>query len=936
MTLPFVARVIAALASFACAMPNIAVAQADSANGPLKEVQIAPGSFSLGDAVPSWVEPIAIPEGSKAAPLVVRLADTQYLVKEAPIVYIRRAVMINDAASLAAAGQLSVSFVPQYQRLYLHAIRVLREQTALDRSASSTIRFLQRETGLERGIYSGEVTASILVNDLRVGDTIEIAYSLEGQNPVFSGKFSDTVGWDQSTPIALRRVVLNHPASRPISWRILGNGQSNSRLVPTESTVDGMRKLRFEEKSIPEVTLEALTPSDYRVFRALQFSEYAGWDDVVAWASGLFPSDGVRDSELRQVVGRLRALSTTEERVAAALEYVQSEIRYFSVSLGESSHRPAAPDIVVQRRYGDCKDKSFLLMSLLREVGIESDPVLVRLGGRRALEGALPSPQLFDHMIVRTMVDGNAFYLDPTRFGQHGHLRRMGQIHEGAQVLVVAQGVHEYSTISTTNIDDLLGNETVETAMLPTFGSEAQFKVRQVWTGVSAESVRVLFGRLPKDRINKILGDALEPRYPGARMAGDPEIKDDRIDNVFSVTTAYMVPKLATERDGNWFVRFQPTNMAGALATPPSSTRTVPLTVPRFPFAAKYSIEITFPEEVSVISDPRVRNVENRYFTYSASQSFRGNLAKTTIDVKTLAGHVDVEDVQKYAQDLRSLDNVLGAIIVPKGSIKSVDPATSKPEDFAQLLRDRLQEVIDKVTATISSGKLSGKDLAESYCLRSDSFAELGKYDEAMREAGQAMKLAPNASTSFTCRAYVYFNAGEFTKAAADYSRAIALGHTESRAFYLRGMSNFYAGRLDDAQEDFSRASASSANDDGSRLYSDLWLSWTSQRLGKPVPEAVTKRALAERHGDWPRPALAMINGHLLPEEMLKLMDSKSGDERRMTQAEGYFYLGQHYLNIGDKDKAREYFEKTRDLQVIIYTEHTAARFELERLRVGR
>ena len=74
---------------------------------------------------------------------------------------------------------------------------------------------------------------------------------------------------------------------------------------------------------------------------------------------------------------KLRALPSNEERVVAALEFVQSEIRYFSVSLGENSHRPASPDIVLKRRYGDCKDKSLLLMTLLDELKIPSKVVLL-------------------------------------------------------------------------------------------------------------------------------------------------------------------------------------------------------------------------------------------------------------------------------------------------------------------------------------------------------------------------------------------------------------------------------------------------------------------------------------------------------------------------------------------------------------------------------
>jgi lipoprotein NlpI/transglutaminase-like putative cysteine protease len=928
----FATRMATALLLCASAMPGQAQAPAESANPPVKEVQVAASSFSLGDPVPSWVDPIAVPAENKGVPLVVRLADTQFLVKETPVEHVHRAVMVNDAAALNAAGQLAIAFVPEYQRLHLHAVHVLRGQDVMDRTTSSSIRFLQRETGLENGLYSGVVTASILVNDLRVGDTLEFSYSVEGQNPVFGGKFADTVVWDQRAPTTLRRVVLNYPASRRISWRPAGNWRSET-ITPEDSTTDGMRKLRFQQEQVSETPIEPSTPPDRITFRVLQFSEYQGWEDVVAWANGLFQSDGVHDEELRQVVGRLRALATDEQRVSAALEFVQSQIRYFSVSLGESSHRPAAPDAVIKRRYGDCKDKSFLLMSLLREVGIESHPVLVRLGRRRVLEGMLPSPQMFDHVIVKAMVDGRAFYLDPTRLGQHGHLSRMGQAHEGAQVLVIAPGVRDYSTISTPDIGDLLRNEVTETAVLTKFDAEAAFKVHQVWSGLPAESARMLLERLSKDKLLKLFGDALETRYPGTRLVGEPQIEDDRGDNVVSVTASYAVPKLATEKDGNWFVRFTPSNLAGALVTPPSAVRATPLLVPRFPFEGKYSIEVKFPDDVSVITDPAVVTQENKYFRYTVEESFRGNVAKTAMVLKTLAGEVPAADLQKYAQDLQSLNATRSVFVIPKGAIKSADPASTAGQDFVQLLRDRLQEGVKKTTETIDSGKLSGKDLAETHCLRSNFYSDLGKFDEAMRDASQALKLAPNAGRSFLCRAYVHFNAGEFRKAVADYSTAIALGETEPRIFYLRGMNNFYADRLDDAASDLTRASAS--DDNQSRLYSELWLSWTLQRLGRPIPEAIAKRAAADPHGDWPRPALAMLNGDLAPEDMLKLLDGKSGDDRRMALAEGYFYLGQRYLTLGDKAKAREYFEKTRKQEVIIYTEHVAAGFELQRLTEG-
>src|SRR6266850_2017299 len=353
-----------------------------NADNQLREVQLGTNAFTLSDPAPSWVDPTPLPDATKPGPVVVRLSDTQYLVNETPVVYIRRATLINDAASLTAAGRISISFAPEYERVQLHAIHVHRGQDRLDRTRTSTIRFLQREQGLEQGLYSGRVTASVLIDDLRTGDTLDVSYSIYGQNPVFGGKFTASTGWDQPYPTLLRRAVLNHPVGRQVAWRMIGD-RSAQPVVPTDTVRDEIRK---------------------------------------------------NDSD--------------QARVSAALEFVQAKIRYFSVSMGESSHRPASPDEVQRRRYGDCKDKSYLLIALLHELGIQSRPVLLQLGRRAGLEKTLPSAQFFDHAIVQVTVEGKNFYLDPTRLGQHGRLDRMGQAHEGAQVLIVAPETSEISTIS--------------------------------------------------------------------------------------------------------------------------------------------------------------------------------------------------------------------------------------------------------------------------------------------------------------------------------------------------------------------------------------------------------------------------------------------------------------------------------------------------------
>jgi transglutaminase-like putative cysteine protease len=155
-------------------------------------------------------------------------------------------------------------------------------------------------------------------------------------------------------------------------------------VVPSDTVRDGMRRIEFEQRSLPETVNEAQTLPEFFAFRFLQFSEFASWADVANWASTLFPPISI-GSDLQEVAREIRKIDSDQARVSAALEFVQTKIRYFSVSMGESSHRPASPDEVQRRRYGDCKDKSYLLIALLHELGIQSRPVLLQIGRRAGL-----------------------------------------------------------------------------------------------------------------------------------------------------------------------------------------------------------------------------------------------------------------------------------------------------------------------------------------------------------------------------------------------------------------------------------------------------------------------------------------------------------------------------------------------------------------------
>jgi hypothetical protein len=177
----------------------------------LKEIRIANDKFERGVPIPSWVDVAkVVPETQNKNPVVIRLADTQYIANRVPSVFVRRVWTVNDASGVDQLGHLPIVFQTGYQQVKLHTLQVIRAGKVLDQVQTAKIRFLQRESGLEQGLYDGYVTASILVDDLRVGDSVELAFSTDGANPITGAKFVDSASWDQGGPTELRRVTINH------------------------------------------------------------------------------------------------------------------------------------------------------------------------------------------------------------------------------------------------------------------------------------------------------------------------------------------------------------------------------------------------------------------------------------------------------------------------------------------------------------------------------------------------------------------------------------------------------------------------------------------------------------------------------------------------------------------------------------------------------
>lgn len=361
---------------------------------------------------PTWATPstlLPLP-ASMTGPVFLRRHDIEvHLGKKGQAQYIGYRIKLLDSAALQL-GNISIAWNPGAGAPIVHDIKVFRDGQVVDVLKGATFEILRREDQLEAAKLDGTLTAVLRVPDLRVGDELEVDMTvfssdpgldhneagilLLGQGPA-PGRYHLGLSWDQGRA----------PNIKPTA-------DMTAAMTKREQAVD----FRFDHPALLSPPKDA--PPRYQWQRAVEYSQFADWPTVsrhfapmFAKAATLVANSAVKREAVRIAAAQPRPL----DRAAAALKLVQQDVRYIYVGLNGGNLIPATADETWQRRYGDCKGKTVLLLALLAELGIDAEPVLVNSGGNDdGFDQRLALPQLFDHVLVRARIEGKAYWLDGT------------------------------------------------------------------------------------------------------------------------------------------------------------------------------------------------------------------------------------------------------------------------------------------------------------------------------------------------------------------------------------------------------------------------------------------------------------------------------------------------------------------------------------------
>ncbi len=495
------------------------------------------GEEPLYQPAPAWVAAVPMPDIKSGPPILI--LDSQERIEQGRLSsYTDQAIRVDNPQMMTALGTLQAGWLPDKGDLIVHRVAILRDGQEINLlDGGARFQVLRREQRLEQRMLDGAYTATMSVPGMRVGDVLRLSYTVTNSDQVLD-KEVQTLSPLPAAPFQAKfaRVRYSWPQNAGVQWRTTRGAQV--REFSPEQGFDAV------EVSLPLATSPEMpedSPLRYRMPAMLQAGTFASWADVSRVMAPHYSTDGkiAAGSPVAAEISKIEQQHSGKlERAVAALRLVQDEIAYLANGLDGGNYMPQAPADTWEYRYGDCKAKTLLLLSMLRAMGIEAEATLVASRSGDGVSDMLPMAAAFDHVIVRAVIDGTEYWLDGTSSGANmAVVYEVPAFHvalplraEGSELLPMAQRPQQtFDIASTITFDQRAGLDLQQV-----------FDAEWILSGAMAGQIRGIIGQSPdKEQRDFIVGFASQRL--GDALVADYDIRFDAAANTARVKVSGLI-----------------------------------------------------------------------------------------------------------------------------------------------------------------------------------------------------------------------------------------------------------------------------------------------------------------------------------------------------------------------------------------------------------
>lgn len=670
-----------------------------------------PEKVSISQTLPEWVEAIEPdisapdPVGGVADGVYYLLSDLQSNPSQSTR-YRHFAVRLISAEGVEENSSLSVNFDPDYQKLIWHRIDIIRDGVRIDQLATQEFRIASNENQDDL-IYDNSLSCTAIIDGTQKGDTLDYAYSITGKNPITGDQFSTWFSLNYAVPVArIVGRVIREPNDSPLEFKLHDN-HNIALKIPNPVKQGDMVEYRFELNDIASLHIDDNVPYNYMAYSYLQVSDWTSWQQVSEWANALYHYKDTEVSlptDLETALAEWKKLSDPKAQAMAALDWVQEEIRYVGIMIGPHNYQPYKISQTLQRRFGDCKDKTQLLCYLLNQLGLEANPTLVHTDDLGLIGDHLPSPSSFDHVITKVTIDGQNYWFDPTNSSQGGPIESIW-FRNYELGLELKPEISELSPVPGQGAEE---SKTYvhETFSMAEYNSEIQLKVHSRYTGLRADSMRRWIESAIPAEIEKEYINFYAQTYPDIKVQSPIEYKDDPEQNIYEVYEYYTIQNGWVEDPDNEAITYfdvDPDLLRDAMFLSDTRIRTMPA-VQSFPKDFTEVIEIVLPNEGNF--DNESTEINTPWFEFSNTVSVNKETLTLRYSYKNLTPSIPAADYPEYAKKVEAANDTLGYSITYTDGKKNRAIADANPTPSSPYMATYLSVILAAILALLTAAWL--------------------------------------------------------------------------------------------------------------------------------------------------------------------------------------------------------------------------------------
>lgn len=297
-----------------------------------------------------------------------------------------------DGAGAGMIGQVPITYSDSLERLEILEAYTLKGNGEKIPVATGSIMSQLPPGNPKAAQFSDQKQKVILFPQVRSDDTVTWTVRRTELRPRLPGNFTFAYVLDPTGAYEDVRITIRVPPGMNLKTK---SHDGNSEKSATNAKATYTWRYRNVSPPADDASVIALMDRAPRVF-ASSFQSYEEFGR--AYAKLALPKIAVTD-KVRLLAEKITAgIATREQKARTIYEWVNQNIRYVAVYLGNGGLEPHHPDQIIDNGFGDCKDHSVLFAALLKASGIKSELVLVNLGNAYTLSEAPTLGQL-NHMI---------------------------------------------------------------------------------------------------------------------------------------------------------------------------------------------------------------------------------------------------------------------------------------------------------------------------------------------------------------------------------------------------------------------------------------------------------------------------------------------------------------------------------------------------------